>query len=169
MHACEQAEWAWGEERVLHSGLQAGLIPGPWDHDLSPRHMLDSLSHPGAPEYVVFHWHLQARQQVWYRGPLAWDGWLANWKFLLKQGIVTFDVYIPWIFNLEQTRDWSFNAVPGPFPRYRPIGLFVTLCWYHVIKLLSQLYIKFSSWYEKPLPLCSSKLIWPFLALWLSA
>ena len=30
-----------------------GLIPGPWDHDLSPRQTLDRLSHPGTPRLVV--------------------------------------------------------------------------------------------------------------------
>ena len=28
-------------------------IPGPWDHDLSRRQMLNRLSHPGAPYGIV--------------------------------------------------------------------------------------------------------------------
>ena len=43
-----------GEERekqaVCWAGsLTQGSIPGPWDHDLSQRQMLNQLSHPGAP------------------------------------------------------------------------------------------------------------------------
>ena len=30
-----------------------GLIPGPWDHDLSQRQRLNQLSHPGAP-FILF-------------------------------------------------------------------------------------------------------------------
>ena len=29
------------------------LIPGPWDHDLSQRQMLNQLSHPGAPIHAL--------------------------------------------------------------------------------------------------------------------
>jgi len=29
-----------------------GLIPGPWDHDLSQRQTLNQLSHPGVPDGV---------------------------------------------------------------------------------------------------------------------
>ena len=29
--------------------LMWGLIPGPWDHDLSLRQMLNQLNHPSAP------------------------------------------------------------------------------------------------------------------------
>ena len=30
-----------------------GLIPGPWDRDLSPRQTLHRLSHPGVPELTI--------------------------------------------------------------------------------------------------------------------
>ena len=33
-----------------------GLIPGPWDHDLSQRQMLNGLSHPGTPKRWQFVW-----------------------------------------------------------------------------------------------------------------
>ena len=29
-----------------------GWIPGPWDHDLSQRQMLNHLRHPGAPKLI---------------------------------------------------------------------------------------------------------------------
>jgi len=35
--------------------LTQGLIPGPWDHDLSQRQPLHRLSHPGAPGSFFFH------------------------------------------------------------------------------------------------------------------
>ena len=34
--------------------LTQGLIPGPWDHDLNWRQMLNWLSHPGASELSLF-------------------------------------------------------------------------------------------------------------------
>ena len=34
-----------------------GLIPGPWDHDLSQRQMLNRLSHPGASTKHLLHEH----------------------------------------------------------------------------------------------------------------
>ena len=43
--------WAEGEgeaDSPLSRELMRGLIPGPWDHDLSRRQMLNHLSHSGA-------------------------------------------------------------------------------------------------------------------------
>ena len=44
--------WAEGEgeaDSSLSREVMQGLIPGPWDHDLSQRQMLNHLSHPGTP------------------------------------------------------------------------------------------------------------------------
>ena len=42
-----------GEAGSLRVGsLLRGLIPGPWDHDLSQRQMLSQLSHPGIPVVI---------------------------------------------------------------------------------------------------------------------
>ena len=35
------------------SPMMWGSIPGPWDHDLSQRQMLNQLNHPGAPTLLV--------------------------------------------------------------------------------------------------------------------
>ena len=48
--------WAEGEgeaDSPLSRELMRGLIPGPWDHDLSQRQMLNHLSHPGAPNKIL--------------------------------------------------------------------------------------------------------------------
>ena len=36
---------------LLSMEIDVGLDPGPWEHDLSRRQMLNLLSHPGAPQH----------------------------------------------------------------------------------------------------------------------
>ena len=38
--------------RKPNVGLHEGSIPGPQDHDLRQRQMLNQLSHPGAPAII---------------------------------------------------------------------------------------------------------------------
>lgn len=47
-----EAGFPWSREPIM--GLHPSIpgTPGPRDHDLSPRHTLNKLSHPGAPEYI---------------------------------------------------------------------------------------------------------------------
>ena len=41
-------------EEEASSWLNREPNTGPWDHNLSPRQMLNQLSHPGAPIYSDF-------------------------------------------------------------------------------------------------------------------
>ena len=55
----EKREQAWAEGRGRGKGSRAGtwtggLIPGPWDHDLSQRQMVNWLSYQGAPHLLYF-------------------------------------------------------------------------------------------------------------------
>ena len=40
---------------LLSRELDMGSIPGPQDHDLSQRQMLNQLSHPGALRFIRFY------------------------------------------------------------------------------------------------------------------
>ena len=42
-----------GISRLSVGSLMQSLIPGPWDHDLNLRPMLNYLSHSGAPVTVI--------------------------------------------------------------------------------------------------------------------
>lgn len=103
------------------------------------------------------------------RSPLAWNfwcSWLANWKFWLKQRIITFYAYIPWIFIFIENI-LMINLLmqcQGPFLGMAQL-VYLSPCVNSKPSWLPQFYIKFNIWYEKPLSLWSSKLTWPFLAL----
>ena len=66
-----------------------GSIPGPWDHDLSPRQTVNQLSHPGTPQRWVYFsegptpcqtlflalWDMSTRKDPWAHGAsLGWNG-----------------------------------------------------------------------------------------------
>ena len=55
----EHKQGEWQRQREKQAPCWAGnpmwgLIPGPWDHNLSLRQMLNWLSHPGAPIFTIF-------------------------------------------------------------------------------------------------------------------
>ena len=55
----KQAECRERDRQASHwsESLTCGSIPGPWDHDLSQRQMLNWLSHPGTPSIFFFFFH----------------------------------------------------------------------------------------------------------------
>ena len=75
-----------------------GLIPGPWDDDLSQRQMLNQLSHPGTPLYENFFLsklyaqpgastHNPGHQES--RAPPAEPSWRTPCVWVFKQKIKT--------------------------------------------------------------------------------